>query len=30
MLPKINNKSFLECTESDLEVLIDNPDYRDA
>lgn len=29
MLPKINNKSFLECTESDLEVLIDNPDYRE-
>ncbi len=29
MLPKINNKSFLECTESDLEVLIDNLDYRE-
>lgn len=29
MLPKINNKSFLECTEKDLEVLIDNPDFRE-
>lgn len=30
MLPKINNKSFLECTESDLEVLIENPDFRES
>lgn len=29
MLPKINNKSFLECNESDLEVLIGNEDYRE-
>lgn len=29
MLPKINGKSFLECTEEDLEVLIDNPDFRE-
>lgn len=29
MLPKINNKSFLECSEEDLEVLIDNPDFRE-
>lgn len=29
MLPKINNKSFLECTAEDLQVLIDNPDFRE-
>lgn len=27
MLPTINGKSFMDCTESDLQVLIDNPDY---
>ena len=29
MLPKINNKSLLECNEDDLEVLIGNQDYRE-
>lgn len=29
MLPKINNKSFLECTEADLEILKENSDYRE-
>lgn len=29
MLPKINGKSFLECTEEDLKILIDNPDFRE-
>lgn len=29
MLPKINNKSFLECTEDDFGVLKENPDYRE-
>ena len=29
MLPKINGKTFLECTEEDLQILIDNPDYRE-
>ena len=29
MLPLINNKSFLECTEEDLKVLIENDDYRE-
>lgn len=29
MLPKINNKSFLDCTEKDFEVLKDNLDYRE-
>lgn len=29
MLPTINKKSFLECNEEDLKVLIDNPDYRE-
>lgn len=29
MLPKINNKSFLECTETDLETLKENPDFRE-
>lgn len=27
MLPTINGKSFMDCTEADLRVLIDNPDY---
>ena len=30
MLPKINGKSFLECTEDDLKSLIDNPDFRES
>ncbi len=29
MLPKINNKSFLECSDEDLQGIIDNPDYRE-
>ena len=29
MLPKINGKSFLECTEDDLKNLLDNPDFRE-
>ncbi|MBE6776336.1 MAG: ATP-binding protein [Ruminococcaceae bacterium] len=29
MLPTLNGKSFLDCTEKDLEELIDNPDYRE-
>lgn len=29
MLPKLNNKSFLECTEEDFESLIENLDYRE-
>lgn len=29
MLPTINNKSFLECDEEDLKLLIENPDYRE-
>lgn len=29
MLPTINNKSFLECSSSDLEILLDNSDYRE-
>ena len=29
MLPKINGKSFLECTEEDLQELIGNSDYRE-
>lgn len=29
MFPKVNGKSFLELTEEDLEVLIDNPDFRE-
>ena len=29
MLPTINNKSFLECGEKDLNVLIGNPDYHE-
>lgn len=26
---KINGKTLMECTESDLQVIIDNPDYRE-
>ena len=29
MFPKINNKSLLDCTEEDLQILIDNPDFRE-
>ena len=29
MLPKINGKSFLDCTEEDLKILIDNHDFRE-
>ena len=29
MLPQINGKSFLECTETDLKTLVDNTDYRE-
>lgn len=29
MLPIINGKSFLSCTESDLSMIIGNPDYRE-
>lgn len=29
MLPCINGKSFLECTEEDLMVLVENADYRE-
>lgn len=29
MLPTVNGKSFLECTEEDLQELLDNPDYRE-
>ena len=29
MLPKINGKSFLDCVEDDLSLLIDNPDFRE-
>ena len=29
MLPTLNGKSFLECSEEDLNELIDNPDYRE-
>ena len=29
MLPKINNKSLLDCTADDFKVLIGNPDYRE-
>lgn len=30
MLPTINGKSFLDCDVSDLQMLIDNPDYREC
>ena len=26
---KINGKTLMECTENDLQVIIDNPDYRE-
>ena len=29
MLPTINGKSFMDCTEADLQELLDNPDYRE-
>lgn len=29
MLPKINGKSFLECNEDDLMILIDDPNFRE-
>lgn len=29
MLPQINGKSFLSCTEDDLKVLVENNDYRE-
>ena len=29
MLPRINGKSFIECTAEDLLTLIDNPDFRE-
>ena len=29
MLPQINNKSLLECTEDDFAEIINNPDYRE-
>ena len=28
-LPKINNKSLLECDEDDFKEIIDNPDYQE-
>lgn len=30
MLPTINGKSFLEVTEDDLKVLVENEDYRES
>lgn len=30
MLPKINNKSFMECTESDLNDLLNNIDFQES
>lgn len=30
MLPLINGKEFLSCTEDDFSILIDNPDYREC
>ena len=29
MLPTINGKSFLDCNEDDLQIILDNPDYRE-
>ena len=29
MIPKINGRSFLDCNEDDLMILIDNPDFRE-
>ena len=29
MLPQINNKPILNCTEEDFKVLLHNPDYRE-
>lgn len=30
MMPTINGKPFMDCSEEDLQVLIDNPDYRES
>ena len=30
MIPTINGKSFVDCNEADLQILIDNPDYREG
>ena len=30
MMPTINGKSFMDCTEADLQILIDNSDYREG
>lgn len=30
MLPQINNKSFMDCTEEDINDILDNPDYRES
>lgn len=30
MFPTINGKAFMDCTEEDLQILIDNPDYRES
>jgi len=29
MFPLINGKSLLDCTETDLQQLLGNPDYRE-
>ena len=29
MLPQINNKTLLECTEDDFAEILNNPDYRE-
>ena len=29
MLPTINGKSLLDCNEDDLQIILDNPDYRE-
>ena len=29
MIPKINGRSFLDCNEDDLMILIDDPDFRE-
>ena len=30
MMPTINGKSFMDCSEADLQILIDNPDFREG
>ena len=30
MKPTINGKTFMDCNEADLQILIDNPDYREG